>query len=589
MPTAPAAERPRSAIGLAGAAAAYLLASILLTWPIVAELRSAPFADYGDARGWAWSVWATSHPVDSARLLAAPFGIHSGDVIYYPIAGGMVELVARFVGEIAAMNLFLLLGFPLTALATYWLLDRLLADRAAAFIGGLAFGFCPAAVLHSVAGQVSLAWNGFVVLFLFALLHNRERRSAGSAFLVAAAFAATVFTALYIGYFAVYLGIAFAAWDFATRGEEHGRRIAHSYLLCAAFAVALVAPVEWKAVQEQLTQPHEAIAKAGHLRDVGQLDIYGSHLWNYLVPSIDHPVLGRFVAPFVRDRLYGSNAFEQTLYLGVVPLALVVVGVVLWLTDAFEPRLRRLFLLFGTGALGMWMLSLPAHVVDGLPGPSLFAYDFAPMFRVYARAGILVMMFVACAAAVVLAHLRTRMRPARHRVLVAVALGMLVFEFWSVPPNRARPIVVPPVYRWLAAQPGDFIVAEYPMLRFDAAAFYTYPYWQRIHGKRLVNGASPDNVPAWRLYEQVRDPSSPGAARALAAVGVRYVIVHKSMFAEGPIPGPIKRYYAPWRAAQTVDDGVVPPLPASFALCRSFGTDLVFTLDAHACAMQGHE
>jgi len=584
------ADRIRRAGALAAAAVTYFLASILLTWPLVLHVQAWTFADYGDARGWAWNVWSSSHAgIDPASMLAAPFGIHAPQVIHQPIADGIADFAARFAGEIAAINLVVLLGFPVTALVTYWVLDRLLADRGAAFIGGLAFGFCPAAVMHTLAGHGSLAWNAFLVLYLYALLHNRASRSVASAFLVAAAFAAIVFNVLYFGYFAAYLGAGFVAYDFAVREKGDEGRMLKNYLVCAGFVLLLVLPVEWGAVREQLTQSHEAIAKAGHLRDVGQIDIYGSRIWNYLVPSIDHPVLGRFVEPFVRDRLFGSNAFEQTLYLGVVPLALLVAGIAMCVRGTFERRRRRIFLLFACGALGMWMLSLPGHVVDGLPGPSYFAYDLAPMFRVYARAGIFVMMFVACAAAVVLAQWRAVLRPARYWALFAAAGAVLAFDFWSVPPYRAKPIEVPAVYRWLAAQGGDFIVAEYPMVPFDVATFYTYPYWQRIHGKRLVNGAEPNNPHGWQLYEHVRDPSTPGAARALAAAGVRYVIVHESMFAEGPIPAAIKRYYAPWRAAQTVDDGVVPPLPASFWLCRSFGTDLVFTLDAHACAMQGHE
>src|SRR5689334_8481909 len=105
------------------AAAAYFAASVLLTWPLLTHLDTALFADFGDARGWASTVWAETSDLvrDRSTLLAAPFGIASPQPISHPITDGLVRVIARAGGEIAAMNLFVLLAFPLTALATFGL------------------------------------------------------------------------------------------------------------------------------------------------------------------------------------------------------------------------------------------------------------------------------------------------------------------------------------------------------------------------------------------------------------------------------------------------------------------------------------
>jgi hypothetical protein len=570
---------------LAAAALAYFALSVALTWPVAARLDSVPFADFGDARGWAWTLWTQARgPAHPERLLAAPFGTHRADVISQPVTDTLGRWLSRAAGEIAAMNILAMLGFPLTALAAFWFLHRLLEDGPAAFVGGLAFGFCPAAVMHAVGGHVSLAWNAFAVLFLFAMIHNAQRRTWRSALLVAAAFAGVLFTAIYMGYFALYLALYFVVVDVVTRREHELGRVLRNYGACAAFAALLVIPVELAAIREQLLESKEAVAKAGHSRDFGELYIYAAQSWNYLVPSVDHPVLGRHVEAFARTHIGGSNLFEQTLYLGVVPLGLLVAGLALAASGRLARRHRELFLFFAGGALVMYLVSLSARVAGIVPGVSYFAYDIVPMFRVYARAGLFVALLVACAGAVVLAHLSHTLRPRRHAALVAFLAAALAFDFWSVPPFRAQPVDPPPVYRWLAAVPGDFIVAEYPMASFDEAAHYTYPFWQRIHRKRLVNGASPQDARGWTLYEQVKDIAGPRTPELLAAAGVRYVLVHPAMYREGPIPAPIKRYYPPDYAALTFNGGVVPPIPAQLVFARAFGEDLVFEIRSPAVA-----
>lgn len=562
------------------AAAAYFALSAMLLWPVVLDLDARLFGDYGDTRGWGWWLWAKTHGhLDGALnpLLAAPHGIPAKQVISQPLSEGFALLLARASGEIAAMNLFILLSFPLTALATFGMLGWLGMNRWAAFLGGLAFGFAPAAVMQAAGGHAAFALNLFIPLFVAALFHNRARRSLVSAALVAASFAAITFTAIYFGYFALFVAAFFVVFDVVTSRDD-ARRIAANYSWCLLFAVLMVLPVEFAAIAEQLTATRESVALAGRVRDFGDLFAFSSRPWDYLLPPIDHPVWGRFVEGFVRRNLHGSNVFEQTLYLGVVPLGLFLTGAVMWARDGFDAPRARLFAFFALGAVWMYFLSLPPKV-GGVPTASHFAYGLAPMFRAYVRFGLFVHFFVACAAAVVLTQLALRMSPGRFRAAAGSLLAILAFDYWTVPPGHARPVDEPPaVYDWLAKRPGKGLVVEYPMVRFDEAAFYSYPFWQRVHGKPLVNGASPDNAEAWHLYERVKDLGGAETVALLRQAGVQFVVIHEAAYAEGPIPGPLKRYYMPERAALTIDDGVPPPVPAGLRLVQEFGPDKVYVL-----------
>jgi hypothetical protein len=91
---------------------------------------------------------------------------------------------------------------------------------------------------------------------------------------------------------------------------------------------------------------------------------------------------------------------------------------------------------------------------------------------------------------------------------------------------------LPPAYRWLAAQSGDFGVLEWPLY---VAPRPEYPetrrlYASTIHWKRLVNGYS-GMTPARQTALDVAlrgfpDDSALETLRGLSREGVRYLVVH---------------------------------------------------------------
>jgi hypothetical protein len=559
--------------------AAYGVAAIALTWPLVLHPGDFLFGDYGDRRGQAWAIWSDVRGLrdgDVMQLLAAPHGTPISRVIRQPLHEWPLVALAHYVGEVVAINMLTIAAFALTATAMFALLRRLTGDAGAAFVGGFAFGFCPAAVFQAAGGHGEYAMSAFVPLFVLALFHHRDARTWISALLVGGAFAGVALVSVYMAYFCVYLGFAFVVFDYATSVRGTRTRMATSYLACAAFATLAFLPFHLDALQALLMAGGNA-ERAFFARGFDELFVFSARPLDYIVPSMDHPVLGTWAEQVMRPRLR-DNAFEQTLYLGLVPLALVGCGVVATLARTWKGTSRTVFVFFVLAGLWMWLVSLPPRL-GALPGVSQFAYPVFPMFRVYARAGILVAFCVACAGALFLAHV-SRSRPPRHRhALVGALFALVAFEFWSVPPGYALPVATPPkVYEWLAQEAGDTIVAEYPMIRYDESSFYTYPFWQRVHGKRLVNGAFPANTEAWAFYLKVRDLGNPETPALLKAAGVGYVIVHKAMYAEGEIPYPLKRYYAPARAAATFEAGTPPAIPQGLELHRAFGPDLVFVL-----------
>jgi hypothetical protein len=183
----------------------------------------------------------------------------------------------------------------------------------------------------------------------------------------------------------------------------------------------------------------------------------------------------------------------------------------------------------------------------------------------------------------VLKYLYQRMKRLQFYATLTVLLPLLMFEYWSVPPGYALAVDRPPeVYRWLAQEPGDAIVVEYPMIRADHIGFYTYLFWQRVHQRKLVNGALPNNAQAWVFFKKVEDLANPQTPELLKAAGVKYVVVHNNVYEEGLIPGPLKRYFPEPASGAVYNGGRVPRIPHSLKLLKTFGSDMVFSLEEDA-------
>lgn len=562
----------------------YFILSICLTWPLIFQLDSTLLGDFGDSRGtvaWLWAKTSGLFDAPTNYLIAAPFGESTLRGFSSPISEWVMIGLAKCTSEVSAVNLFVIFSFALTAIATYCFLNWLLHNRIAAFVGGLIFGFCPAAVMQAAGGHVGFSFNLFIPIFLWALFNNRIQRTYISATYVAVSYALIVLSALYWGYFAIYIAIYFIVFDMVSNKIEPRQKIIWNYIFAGFAALCLILPFEYQAIYQQLAFSSEALQKVGHVRDFNELAVYSSRPWEFIIPSVEHPLLGKSVYEFVQTHLHGSNIFEQSLYLGAISIGLFLAGFVLTARGKFDAAPRTYFLFFAFGVAWMYFLSLPPLISIGefnIPTVSYFSYQIAPMFRVHARFGILVNLFIACSVAVVLTHLYQKTKRIHFNAMLVVLLPVLVFEYWSIPANYAREInPSPAVYRWLARQPGDIVVAEYPMMNREESSFYTYTFWQRIHKKKLVNGAARDNEKAWSFFEKVQDLDKPQTPILLKSVGVKYVIIHGSMYQEGAIPSPIKRYYPIEYANATYNNGQIPIVPFPLKLVKNFGSDFVFS------------
>jgi hypothetical protein len=526
---------------------AYLLLAVVWSWPLVLRFNSSIYGLRGDHFGQLWSDWWRKKAILSGGsffytpLLDAPFGFSYQALGFEPLHLALRFFLTLLTNEVISFNLWFLLSFPFSGLAVYFLVRELGVRRLAAAFSGLVFAFSMYRFSHAWEHS-SLIFTFWMPLYVWALVRFDRRPKAKSNALAAALLAAVVLDNFYYGYFA----LIFTFFFFLLRLRRFLSRSGFKQLLLfGLFFFVFSAPPLFPTFRAYLSRDSlHQIDRWDYQWPADDLRWLSARPWHYLLPSPRHPFLGRFSQriidwiatkpPYFLTQGYDGN--EHNLYLTMTALVLAAVAVLV----AFRRRKESnsvsvcqwrqwvgVFL-----ALGITMAIFSAPPLATLSGlriyfPSHFLYKFFPMFRAYARFGVLVLLCVSVLAGFGLSFLLERL-PVKRQYLLTIILSLTAL-FEVLLPSFNVDLSPPPVYHWLAEQPGDFIILEYPLPTDHSDLLY-----QRVHGKKLFD---PRREKTSRVLKSVAQKeglnfrllseSVVEFPDVLRRMGVKYVILHK--------------------------------------------------------------
>ena len=419
----------------------------------------------------------------------------------------------------------------------YLLVYRLTESRPAAFFSGIIYSFCP---YHMVRiwqhfTLIQIEWLALLVLFLILLKRNPGIKKS---ILLGLSFCLVFSFSIYYAYFSAVIMAAFAIFTFIF--AKSGRMKIIKFLVVAAFlAVLLLLPVILPVIKS--FQPSAAVGEWGYSRPLENLFSQSAKPLSYFLPATTHPVFGRFTENFVGTPLYGLSLTEHTLYLGWIPLLLAFYAFKKWrltgkrsiVSGNPQPTEEDFYIgFFIFLVIVAWFFSQPPWWQIGplkIYMPSFFMYKLLPMFRAYARFGILVMLAVSVLAGFGIKFILEKFRSTKSRIFMAsLFCGLVLFEFWNWPPYKVIDVSrVPAVYYWLKDQPEDFTIAEYPL---DAVApSQMYRFYQITHGKKIINSTVPGTI-ANDIAKTITSLSDPHTAGVLRWMGVKYAVIHRDRY-----------------------------------------------------------
>ncbi|MCX6028213.1 MAG: hypothetical protein NT169_02780 [Chloroflexi bacterium] len=350
---------------------AYVLLSLLLTWPLATHFATHVPGDGIDDPSLAWNLWWVKHAlVDQPQNPFAcnwqfwPVGINLAFYTLTILNGALSVPLQAVFGIIPAYNLLLLSSFVLSGVGGYLLCREFLdgVDKAtgkqvdkdvrtgqgitlsphhlvtlSAFLGGVLYAFASAKLFYAALGQGNIAssqWAPFAALYILRAARPEGRwRDAGLAalFLTLQAYAELT----YASFLLIFAALA-AGWSLAIRGQGSGVRDQGSggrgqeaggrrrragglrFAICdlrfAPFLLrlALIALLFAAGISPILANMLPDLAAEGDFFTSGGgfADVFSADLAGYLVPTQLHPILGGVIRSWANGAApWGDNSF----------------------------------------------------------------------------------------------------------------------------------------------------------------------------------------------------------------------------------------------------------------------------------------
>jgi hypothetical protein len=391
-----------------------------------------------------------------------------------PATDWLGRALAHVVSPVAAYNVLVLWTFPLSAIFAYLFAYELTRHVATSAFAALAFAFAPFHVAQS-AYHVHVAQTQWIPLYFLVLWRCLHGITALRAAALVAATAAVVLSNDYGGFIALTLTpVTLLVFWLAPSREERARSwrdLAWTGGLLATLIVGALLTAR-RVVPAVFEHPETfAFSRANLLQ-------FSAQWWSYLVPPVVHPVLGAWSRRVWEAHGIGPGLLEQQVYLGAGVVALGAAA--LWTgVRARGRRLSSVAPFLAVIAAAAWLCSLsPEGRIPGtsIGRPSAGLYLVAPMFRVYARFGVVVQLLAAIIAAIGMTALWQR-RTRAARAAAVVLLLVTVFEYAPLP-GPWRDVLPTSAHRWLAERriaPRVFDCTEWVPAETSTAWLGGYP------------------------------------------------------------------------------------------------------------------
>ncbi|MEO5898363.1 MAG: hypothetical protein ABIS06_21960, partial [Vicinamibacterales bacterium] len=337
--------------------------------------------------------------------------------------------------------------------------------QGSAILAAFAFAFSPFH-LAQAAYHPHIAQTQWLPVYLLALWRCLDDARPASVGVLAVSVTAVVLSNFYGGLIAaVITPVAITAYWYFTSSREPGssRHLAFTAGSLACLAAAGVIYAWWAAFPVISNSAAFAFPRADIVR-------YSARWWSYLVPPVASPLFGRSVDRVWQLAGVREGLLEQQVSLGwgIIGLAAVTLAVSRRRASAIGPV--RAVPVLACVALFAFLFSLaPNRILGATVSPAAILYGALPMFRSFARFGMVVQLMAALLAGI---GAEILWRSGRWRARAAcVALVLLsVAEYAVLPEAMWRDVLPTSAHRWVARQGRSLRALDCAVLTSESAS-----------------------------------------------------------------------------------------------------------------------
>ena len=472
---------------------AYALLTIIFTYPLITKFFTHIPGTDGDAYIYLYNQWwlknALTHGLDffNSSLLLYPFGADLSLSVTTISNNLVISFFNIFLPAVASFNLFIILSFTAAAWGMFILLQYLIKNKAASFLGGLMFAFHPYIFSELWAGHYNYSTVYVIPFFVFFLLKATRENTKRylNASLAALFLLISFYNDLYYTYGLIFVFILYFLWLWYKRKRSIIKDVKVFLLIIVIFA-SCAWPLGWKILKASLSGAYP-------FATLEQVSLYSPDIRSFFTPSF----LNTFYGDQLRAYYQNLGSHGRIVFVGFVLIALTLFGYYANRRAKVKFSLgfwRLLLIFFIFVALGP-ILSISGRGIAPLPYRLLYFLPFLKGILAPSRLIIFFVFSLIIPAAYGLKIIIEKTKPRLFKIAIVIgAAGLILLEYssWPLPLLDTN---IPDFYKKLAADKSDYVVLELPFAL--STSFYTLGdinsssklgYYQSVHHKSILGG-----------------------------------------------------------------------------------------------------
>jgi len=304
----------------------FLALTVVLTYPLVLNLRTAVPGPPWDNFVWLYDLWWFRHSIvelgEFPTFNPTIFSPHGYDLRLSETMYANKALIAPFLfwgDEVLAFNAFLLLSFLLTAYTAYLLIAYVTDNVYAAVVGGTIFAFCPYRMHAMAAGWLPLLATQWIPLVFLYLERTIEEGKARYGLAAGFFMALTVLSSWYYVYIVgsmvvLYLMVRLWPWKKSWQKPLLVRNLALAAIVVSVMVLPVALPV--------------VLGRSGQMGwSLTEVEKWATSLDDFFLPNVYHPLWGEYFLDLRAYTLRYPWYAPGFVYLGGVALILAALGV----------------------------------------------------------------------------------------------------------------------------------------------------------------------------------------------------------------------------------------------------------------------